>query len=59
MKVGFRFIKSLDIKKNTITNEDTRDSSITTISALGRDRDEKTFAIEDYKKLIILSDLKN
>ncbi|MFX1412117.1 MAG: tetratricopeptide repeat protein, partial [Promethearchaeota archaeon] len=37
-------------KKNIITNEDTRDSLITTISALGRDRDEKTFAIEDYKK---------
>ncbi len=37
-------------KKNIITNEDTRDSLVTTVSALGRDRDEKTFAIEDYKK---------
>ncbi|MFX1574501.1 MAG: tetratricopeptide repeat protein [Promethearchaeota archaeon] len=37
-------------KKNIITNEDTRDTLVTTISALGRDRDEKTFAIEDYKK---------
>jgi len=37
-------------KKNIITNEDTRDSLVTTISALGRDRDEKTFAIEYYKK---------
>jgi tetratricopeptide (TPR) repeat protein len=37
-------------KKNIITNTDTHDSLITTISSLGRERDEKTFAIEDYKK---------
>ena len=37
-------------KKNIITNADTHVSLITTISALGRERDEKTFAIEDYKK---------
>jgi tetratricopeptide (TPR) repeat protein len=37
-------------KKNIISNEDTRDSLVTTISALGRERGEKTFAIEDYKK---------
>ena len=37
-------------KKNIITNDNTRDSLVTTISALGRERDEKTFAIEDYKK---------
>ena len=37
-------------KKNIITNADTHVSLITTISALGRERDEKTFTIEDYKK---------
>ncbi len=42
-------------KKNIITDEDTRDSLITTISALGRDRDETTFAIEDYKKPALIN----
>lgn len=38
-------------KKNIITNEDTKSSLITTISALGKDRAEgQTFAIETYKK---------
>lgn len=38
-------------KKNIITNQDTKSSLITTISALGKDRAEgQTFAIETYKK---------
>jgi len=46
-------------KKNIITNEDTRDSLVTTLSALGRDRDEKTFAIEGYKKPALVNLLEN
>ncbi len=46
----FPLFKIHGSKKNIVTNEDTRKSLVTTISALGRDRDEKTFAIEDYKK---------
>ncbi len=38
-------------KRNIITGKDTKDSLITTISALGKDRGEgETFAIESYKK---------
>ncbi len=38
-------------KRNIIIGMDTRESLITTISALGRDREEgETFAIEPYKK---------
>ncbi|MFX1394236.1 MAG: tetratricopeptide repeat protein [Promethearchaeota archaeon] len=38
-------------KRNIIISMDTRESLITTISALGRDREEgETFAIEPYKK---------
>ncbi len=38
-------------RKNLLTGEDTRESLVTTISALGRDRAEgETFAIEPYKK---------
>jgi len=38
-------------KRNIIKNKDTKESLITTISALGREREEgKTFAIEPYKK---------
>ncbi|MFX1503935.1 MAG: tetratricopeptide repeat protein, partial [Promethearchaeota archaeon] len=38
-------------KRNIITSRDTRESLITTLSALGKDRGEReTFAIEPYKK---------
>jgi tetratricopeptide (TPR) repeat protein len=38
-------------KKNIITQADTKESLVTTISALGKEREEgKTFAIEQYKK---------
>ena len=38
-------------KRNIITNENTQDSLITTLSALGKEREEgETFAIEPYKK---------
>ena len=38
-------------KRNIVTNKDTSDSLITTISALGKEREEgETFAIEPYKK---------
>ncbi len=38
-------------KRNIITKDDTKESLITTISSLGREREEgETFAIEPYKK---------
>jgi hypothetical protein len=38
-------------KKNIITGEDTKDSLVTTLSALGREREAgETFAIESFKK---------
>ncbi len=38
-------------KKNIVLDKDTRESLITTISALGKEREQgKTFAIEPYKK---------
>ena len=41
-------------KKNFITNEDTRESLITTISSLGKSKEnDSIFAIEPYKKPII------
>jgi len=46
-------------KRNLITNEDTGASLVTTISALGRDRDEKTFAIESFKKPAMVNLLEN
>ena len=43
-------------KRNIITKKDTRDSLITTLSALGKDRAEgETFAIEPYKKPAIFN----
>ncbi|TFG05817.1 MAG: hypothetical protein EU539_08930, partial [Promethearchaeota archaeon] len=47
-------------KRNFITGQDTQDSLITTISALGREREEgTTFAIEPYKKPAIYNLMKN
>ncbi|MFX0061612.1 MAG: tetratricopeptide repeat protein [Candidatus Hermodarchaeota archaeon] len=47
-------------KRNIITNEETANSVITTISALGRDREEgETFAIEPYKKPAVYNVLKD
>lgn len=47
-------------KRNLITNRDTRESLITTISALGKDRAEgETFAIEPYKKSAIFNLMNN
>ncbi len=47
-------------KRNIITGIDTRDSLVTTISALGRDRAEgETFAIEPYKKPAVYNLTKN
>lgn len=41
-------------RKNIITGDDTRESLVTTISALGKDRAEgETFAIEPYKKPLV------
>lgn len=41
-------------KKNIITGQDTSDSLVTTLSALGKDREQgQTFALEPYKRLII------
>lgn len=41
-------------KRNIVLNKDTRDSLVTTISALGKEREEgETFAIEPYKKLAV------
>ena len=43
-------------KKNIITKENTENSLITTISSLGRDREQgETFAIEPYKKPAIIN----
>ncbi|MFX0020762.1 MAG: tetratricopeptide repeat protein [Candidatus Hermodarchaeota archaeon] len=47
-------------KRNIITKRDTRESLITTISALGKDRGEgETFAIEPYKKTAIFNIMNN
>ncbi|MFX1310411.1 MAG: tetratricopeptide repeat protein [Promethearchaeota archaeon] len=46
-------------KRNIITGMDTRESLITTISALGRDRAEgETFAIEPFKKPVVYNLMK-
>ncbi len=43
-------------KRNLITGKNTKDSLITTISALGKDRGEgETFAIEPYKKSAVFN----
>ncbi len=43
-------------KRNIITKRDTKESLITTISSLGKDRgEEETFAIEPYKKTAIFN----
>ncbi|MBY9007509.1 MAG: tetratricopeptide repeat protein [Candidatus Lokiarchaeota archaeon] len=47
-------------KKNVINNEDTRDSLITTMSSLGKNKkDDEIFAIESHKKPVIDSLTKN
>ncbi|MFX1338750.1 MAG: tetratricopeptide repeat protein [Promethearchaeota archaeon] len=47
-------------KRNIITGESTHESLITTISALGREREEgETFAIEPYKKPAIYNLMKD
>ncbi len=47
-------------KKNIITNHETSESLITTLSSLGRDREEgQTFSIEYYKKPVMLKALKD
>ncbi len=47
-------------KKNIITGIDTRESLITTMSSLGREREEgTTFAIEQYKKPAVYNLMKN
>ena len=46
-------------KRNIITNENTQDSLITTLSALGKEREEgETFAIEPFKKPTVNSLMK-
>ena len=43
-------------KRNIITNKDTGESLITTISSLGKEREEgETFAIESYKKTAVFN----
>jgi len=47
-------------KKNIITQQATKESLITTISALGKDRDPReTFAIESFKKPAVFNLMKN
>lgn len=47
-------------KRNIITGQKTKDSLITTISSLGREREEgKTFAIESFKKLAVYNLMNN
>jgi len=47
-------------KRNIITNKDTKDSLITTMSALGKERGEgETFTIEPYKKPTIFNLMNN
>ncbi|MFX1570991.1 MAG: tetratricopeptide repeat protein [Promethearchaeota archaeon] len=47
-------------KRNIITGKNTKDSLITTISALGKDRGEgETFAIEPYKKSAVFNLMNN
>ncbi|MFX1313303.1 MAG: tetratricopeptide repeat protein [Promethearchaeota archaeon] len=46
-------------KRNIITNMDTKESLITTISSLGKEREEgETFAIEPYKKPAVFNLMK-
>ena len=48
--------KILGSKRNIITGNDTKDSLITTMSALGKERGEgETFTIEPYKKPIVFN----
>ncbi|TFG07534.1 MAG: tetratricopeptide repeat protein [Promethearchaeota archaeon] len=60
LKKLFPFIKIHGSKKNFFTQEDTTDSLITTISALGKGRaGRETFAIEPFKKVIINNVMKD
>ncbi len=56
----FPIFKIHGSKRNIITGEPTQDSLITTISALGREREEgETFAIEPYKKPTVYNLMKD
>ena len=56
----FPIFKIHGSKRNLITGETTQDSLITTISALGREREEgETFAIEPYKKPTVYNLMKD
>ncbi len=56
----YNLVKIHGSKRDIITNEDTQESLITTVSALGRDREDGAiFAIEPYKKEVMYSLLKN
>jgi hypothetical protein len=54
VKLKFPVIKIHGSKRNYITGQSTKESLVTTLSALGKDREKgKTFAIEPYKKRLI------
>ena len=56
----YNLVKIHGSKRDIITNENTQDSLIATVSALGRDREDgKIFAIEPYKKEVMYSLLNN
>jgi len=56
----FSFFKLHGSKRNLITEKNTSESLVTTISSLGKDREEgDTFAIEPYKKPIISKIIKD
>ena len=56
----YNLVKIHGSKRDIITNENTQESLIATVSALGRDREDgKIFAIEPYKKEVMYSLLKN
>ncbi len=56
----YNLVKIHGSKRNIITQENTQESLVATIGALGRDREEgKTFAIEPYKKDVLYSLLKD
>lgn len=56
----YNLVKIHGSKRDIITNENTQESLVATVSALGRDREEGViFAIEPYKKEVMYSLLKN
>ncbi|TFG17000.1 MAG: tetratricopeptide repeat protein [Promethearchaeota archaeon] len=57
---SYKIFKLHGSKSNIITHQDTSSSLITTISALGKDRElDKTFTIEKYKKNVLIKLFRN